>query len=351
MTAPIPTRAKTGLPGPASLRRAMAAAVITAAAAAALVSPASTASAASNSKLIIFTLPFPCNLNSYAEGVCKGVAFEAKELAAHGFTVETKTGSNYADVTAYNNLLETSYGLGPGGVIAFVNGPAAQTPTLLQACAKGIKVILIDSPATGMGKCQSSFIGSNHYQMGVEDGKYLIAHPPANHSKQVGVVTQPPGEYASTDARVRGFETTVRAAGYKIVSTVITNLELTQTRDEVTNMLTAHPNIGAIFAANGPMGDGTLEALGGHPQVELLTLDGDTLGIEGLQKGTVAADTVQDPFGEATMAVRYMSEVLLGQTVPKMTYTPSEVLTKANVASFITAGGPQYGGMPPSASA
>lgn len=348
MTAITPTRASTRPFGLAGFRRAMAAAIFTAAA---LVGLGGNASAASSAKLIVFTLPFPCNLNSYAEGVCKGVAFEAKELAAHGFTVETKTGSNYADVTAYNNLLETSYELDPGGVIAFVNGPAAQTPTLLQACAKGIKVILIDSPATGMGKCQSSFIGSNHYQMGVEDGKYLIAHPPANHSKQVGIVTQPPGEYASTDARVRGFETTVKAAGYKVVSTVITNLELTQTRDEVTNMLTAHPNIGAIFAANGPMGDGTLEALPGHPQVELLTLDGDTLGIQGLQKGTVAVDTVQDPFGEASMAVQYMSKVLLGQTVPKTVYTPSEVLSKANVASFITAGGPQYGGMPPSTSA
>ena len=92
----------------------------------------------------------------------------------------SQTGTNSSDVSAYNNLLQTSYQLAPGGVIAFVNGPAAQTPTLTRhAPEKGIKVILIDSPATGMGSCQSSFIeGSNHYQMGVDDGKWLIAHPP-----------------------------------------------------------------------------------------------------------------------------------------------------------------------------
>jgi ribose transport system substrate-binding protein len=318
--------------------------IAVATAAAAVLGPVSSlavpASATAPSKLIIFTLPFPCSLNAYASQLCAGVSAEGKALKPSGFTAEIKTGTNYSDVSAYNNLLQTSYQLDPGGVIAFVNGPAAQTPTLLAACAKGIKVILIDSPATGMGKCQSSFVGSNHYQMGVDDGKWLIAHPPTDHSKQVGVVTQPPGEYASTDARVRGFETTVEAVGYKIVATEITNLVLDQTRDEVTNMLTAHPSIGAIFAANGPMGDGTLEALTNHPSVELLTLDGDTAGIQGLQKGTVAVDTVQNPYAEGTISVKYMSEVIVGKTVPKLTYTTAEVVDKANVASYIASGVP-----------
>ncbi len=183
------------------LRHSLAVATAVVAVLAPVASLASPASATAGSKLIIFTLPFPCNLNAYASQLCAGVIAEGKALKPSGFTVQVKTGTNYSDVSAYNNLLQTSYQLAPGGVIAFVNGPAAQTPTLRAACAKGIKVILIDSPATGMGSCQSSFVGSNHYQMGVDDGKWLIAHPPADHSKQVGVVTQPPGEYASTDAR------------------------------------------------------------------------------------------------------------------------------------------------------
>ena len=303
---------------------------------------ANPASATAASKLIIFTLPFPCNLNAYASQLCAGVSAEGKALKPGGFRVEVKTGTNYSDVSAYNNLLQTSYQLGLGGVIAFVNGPAAQTPTLLAGCAKGIKVILIDSPATGMGKCQSSFVGSNHFQMGVDDGKWLIAHPPADHSKEVGVVTQPPGRVrVLRRARPRGFSTTVEAAGYKIVATEITNLVLDQTRNEVTNMLTAHPNIGAIFAANGPMGNGALEGLTNHPSVELLTLDGDTPGIQGLEKGTVAVDTVQNPYAEGTISVKYMSEVILGKSVPKLTYTTAEVVDKANVAKYIASGGPR----------
>ncbi len=72
-----------------------------------------------------------------------------------------------------------------------------------------------------------------------------------------------------------------------------------------------------------------------HPTVELLTLDGDTPALQGLQKGTVAVDTVQNPFAEGTISVKYMSEVIAGKTVPKLTYTTAEVVDKANVASYM----------------
>lgn len=307
--------------------------------AAALVAPAAGAGRASKPKLIVFTLPFACGLNSYATQLCAGVKAEGKALSPR-FTVQIKTGTNYSDAVAYNNLLDTSYQLQPAGVIAFVNGPAAQTPTLRSGCARGIKVILIDSPATGMGSCQSSFVGSNHYEMGVLDGKWFIAHPPANGSKEVGVVTQPPGEYASTDARVRGFESTVKAAGYKIVATVVvTDLGSDKNVSLVTNMVTAHPHLGAVFSANGPMGDATTQALRGNHAIEQLALDVDAPSLQAIRQGQVAANVAQDPYAEGRLAVRYMSQVIAGRKVPKLVHTPSMVVDKSNLAKFIASGG------------
>jgi D-allose transport system substrate-binding protein len=295
--------------------------------------------ARSNPKLIIFTLPFACGLNTYASQLCDGVKAAGKALP--GFDVQIKTGTNYADTVAYNNLLQTSYQLNPGGVIAFVNGPAAQTPTLKQGCSKGIKVILIDSPATGMGTCQSSFVGSDHYGMGVADGKWLIKHPPANGSKEVAIVTQPPGEYASTDARVRGFTKTVEAAGYKVVATtIITDLGSDKNVSLVTNTVTAHPNLGAIFSANGPMGEGTAAALKNNKAIVQLTLDGDAAAIQALKTGAQnGANTVQDPFAEGRIAVTNMAKVIQGKKVAALTYTPSMTVDKTNVAKYIAAGG------------
>ena len=285
-------------------------------------------SASGGSKLILFELSFPCGLNSYATQLCAGTMAEAKALPS-GFKVEIKTGVNYSDVNAYNSLIQTSLRLHPAGMILFDNGPAAQTPFINQACAQHVKMILIDSPATGVQPgCQSSFIGANHYELGVEDGEWLIAHPPANGSKQVGIVTQPPGEYASTDARVQGFTRTVTAAGYQVVATAITNLSLDTTRTEVTNMVTAHPHLGAIFSANGAMGDGTEQALKNNHSIVQLTLDGFLNDVPSIVNGTMSADAAQDPYAEGEMAVRYMVQLLQGKKVPALTYTPSEVVTK-----------------------
>jgi ribose transport system substrate-binding protein len=291
---------------------------------------------ASGSKLIVFALSFPCGLNEYATRLCFAVKDAAKKLPA-GYKVEIKTGVNYGDTVAFNNLIQTSLQRHPAGVIVFPNGPAAQTPVLKQACAQGAKLIIIDSPATGLGKCQTSFVGANHYELGVEDGKWLIAHPPA--SKEVGVVSLPPGQYASNDARVKGFTSTVGGAGYKVVATAITDLSLDKTRTEVTNMLTAHPKLGAVFSANAPMGQGAAQALKGRSRVFHLSVDGFRDQVQGILDGTMSATAAQNPYGMGKIAVQYMVKAIQGQKVPPLTYTTSKLVDKANAKAFLASDG------------
>jgi ribose transport system substrate-binding protein len=289
----------------------------------------------SGSKPILAELSFPCGLNDYAKQLCAGATAAGKQLPS-GYTVQIKTGIDYGDITAYNSLIQTSMQLKPAGLIVFPNGPAAQTPVLNQACDQGIKVIIMDSPANNV-KCQSSFVGANHLQLGVEDGKWLIAHPPA--SKEVGIVSLQPGQYQSNDDRVKGFTQTVEAAGYHVVATVVTDNSLDKTRTEVANMITAHPNLGAVFSANSPMAQGTIQALHGHPQIEHLTVDGNLSDIPAILNGSISADAAQDPYAQGQLAVQYMVKVIQGQSVPAKTYTPYKVVDKTNAAAFQSSGG------------
>jgi ribose transport system substrate-binding protein len=287
------------------------------------------------SKLIVLELSFPCGLNEYATKLCAGVRDAGKALPA-GFKVQVKTGINYADNVAFNNLIQTSLQLKPGGLIIFPAGPAAQTPVINRACDQGVKIIIIDSPATGV-KCQTSFVGADHHQLGVLDGEWLVAHPPA--SKDVAVVTQPPGEYASTDARVKGFTDTVQAAGFKVVGTAVTDLSLDKTRTQVTNLLTAHPSLGAIFSANSGMGQGTMQALKGNRRVLHLTVDGFVADVPNILKGSISADAAQDPYQMGKIAVQYLAKAIQGQRVPAKTYTSAKVVDRTNAAAFKAAGG------------
>lgn len=283
------------------------------------------------SKLILFELSFPCGLNPGTNQLCAGVTAEAKHLPA-GFKVEIKTGINYADDSAFNSLIETSLQLNPAGLIIFPGGPAAQTPVMNQACAKGVKIVIMESPATGL-KCQSDFVGTNNFKLGQEDAEWLIAHPPS--SKQIGIVTQPPGEYVSTDDRVRGFTQAITAAGYQVVATAVTNLSLDTTRTEVTNMVTAHPKLGAVFSANGPMGDGTEQALKKNHRIAQLTLDGLPNDVRSILNGTISADAVSDGYAEGELAVRNMAAVLQGHHIPATTYVPSTLIDNANANAYL----------------
>lgn len=281
-------------------------------------------------KLILFEMGFPCSLVGGIQEICNGVTAASKHLPP-GYKVEIKTGTNYADTVAFNNLIQTSLELKPAGLIVFPSGPASETPYLNHACSHGVKVIVFESAATGV-KCQTGYVGSNSYGLGVLDAKWLIAHPPS--SKDVGIVTQPPGEFTSTDARVAGFDQTISAAGFNVVATAITNLSLDTTRTEVTNMLTAHPSIGAIFAANGPMGDGALQALHGHSNIDLLTLDTSLTEIPNILNGSIGADAAVNAYKEGELAVTTMVRALQGKHVPASSYASSVLVDKTNAAAW-----------------
>ena len=296
---------------------------------------ASRGASTGSAKLILFEMSFPCGLNSGVKQLCAGVAAEGKKLPA-GFKVGIKTGINYADNSAFNSLIQTSLQLNPAGLIIFPAGPAAQTPVMNQACDKGIKIVIMESPATGL-KCQSSFVGTDNFKLGQEDAKWLIAHPPS--SKQVGIVTQPPGEYVSTDDRVKGFTQTVTAAGYQVVATAITNLSLDTTRTEVTNMVTAHPHLGAIFSANGPMGDGTAQALKNNHRITQLTLDGLPNDIRSILTGRISADAVSNGYAEGALTVQYMAAALQGHKVTSTGHVPSELIDRQNAQAYLASGG------------
>lgn len=289
---------------------------------------------ATDSHLIIAMMGFPCGLNSFATALCDG--FEsAGENLPDGYELQIKTGIDYSDNTGYNNLIRTSLQLEPAGIIVFPGGSAAQAPVLKQACEQGVKVIIIDTPVADVD-CASSFIGADHLQLGIDAANWLIDNPPA--TTEVGIVSLPPGQTPSNDARVKGFTDTVTEAGFEVVATAVTDLSLDKTRTEVTNMLTAHPGIGAVFSANDAMGDGAAQAIT-DPDVVQLSLDGSLTSVERIVAGTLSADVAQDPFGVGQLSVETMVKVLEGESVPAEVYSDSLVVDATNVEEYIEAGG------------
>jgi ABC-type sugar transport system substrate-binding protein len=298
-------------------------------------STATSSAAPAESKLIIANISFPCGLNDFAKSLCQGFTDVEKELPK-GYKLKVTNALDFSDKTGFNNLIQTGLQLDPAGVILFPNGPAAQVPVMKQACAKDVKIIVIDSAVTGLGRCQSGFITANNNQLGVNLGKWLTEHAPS--SKEIGIVNLPPGAAASTDARVKGFTKTVEAAGYKVVATVNTDLSLDKTRTQVTNMLTAHPNLGTIFSTIDSIGDGTAQAVKGRKILQL-SIDGSVGSVKRILTGGLHADATQAPYWLAQQSVKDMIQIIEGKTVPPMRYEPTTIVDETNAEEYIAAGG------------
>jgi ribose transport system substrate-binding protein len=286
---------------------------------------------AGQTKLIILALSFPCGLTQGTQRICDGAQHAADQLPGN-YKFEIKSGTNFSDNVAFNSLLQTSLELHPAGLIVFPIGPAAQTPVLNKACDAGAKIVTIESSASGV-TCLSTFVHPNALALGGSVAKWLIAHPSA--TKDIAIVTQPPGQFASTDDRVKGFKDVVEAAGYHVVGTAVTDQSLDKTRTEVTNMMTAHPSISAVFSANGPIGQGTAQALRNNRSVRQLSLDFDPSDIAPIESGELSAVGRQNPFAEGELAVENLYKVLQGTTVPAVVYSPLEsVVDESNVRSL-----------------
>ena len=297
----------------------------------------STGSDGGERKLILVTMPFPCDLNDYASNLCDGAEAAGRALG-DGFEVDFKTGIDYGDVPAFNSLIQTSLQLDPAGLIVFPNGAAAQAPVLNQACEQDVKVVFIDASTTGV-TCGLSKIGAPDEQLGVASAKWLIDHPPANGSKEVAIVSQKPGQFASNDARVEGFTRTIEAAGYEVVATVVTTNDLDQTRSQVTNTLTAHPKLGAIFSANGPMGSGTSQALKGNDEVVHVTLDGNLSDVRNILAGTADENTAFSSYEIGQLAVEFVASAIQGEDVPREGAAKLKVIDESNAEDYIAEGG------------
>lgn len=303
-----------------------------------ILSGCQTTGSADDTKLIVYHVGFPCGLNDYATQLCNGITETAAKLPP-GYKVEIKSGVDYLDSVAFNNAVQTTLERKPAGLLIFATGAAANIPILQTACDAGVKVITIDVETEGIEDCLTSHVGADNVALGVALAEWQIDHPTA--SKEVATIGFPPGQAPADDQRVQGFKETITAAGYDIVSELATQLTLDQTRTQITNLLTAHPNLGVIFTSNSIIAAGVHQALDGNTDISLLTVDGVLDDVPFILDGTISAEAAQAPYLQGQIALEYMVKVLEGGSVPKLTLVPDPtvVLDKDNVQEFADAGG------------
>ncbi|ELZ9929617.1 ribose ABC transporter substrate-binding protein RbsB [Cronobacter malonaticus] len=217
------------------------------------------------------------------------------------------------------------------------NNPAKELANVQDLTVRGTKLVLInptDSDAVGnavkmanqakipvitLDRMASkgevvSHIASDNIAGGKIAGNYI--------AKQVGdgaKVIELQGIAGTSAARERGegFKQAVEAHKLNVLASQPADFDRTKGLNVMQNLLTAHPDVKAVFAQNDEMALGALRALqtAGKTDVMVVGFDGTADGVKAVQDGKMSATVAQQPEQIGVIGVQTADKVLKGEKV------------------------------------
>jgi simple sugar transport system substrate-binding protein len=248
--------------------------------------------------------------------------------------------------------VEVVYGQGKSGTddegqIAIIENMIVQgvkaiavTPTspnvksaLDKAVAAGIKIVLVDNDIPGWSG-KSSLVATDNLAGGKLAGQWLADKIPAGST--IGILQGRLGN-PSLDDRVKGFKETLGTKA-TVVAEPATDCDQTKGLNAAQDLLTAHPDVAAIYGACGPPIIGALQAIkaaGKQPgEIVVVGFDASPDELAAIKAGDEAASIAQFPAKMGSLGIETAVAAARGETVKPLIDTGTEVVTKDNVAQF-----------------
>jgi simple sugar transport system substrate-binding protein len=138
------------------------------------------------------------------------------------------------------------------------------------------------------------------------------------------------------DDRVTGMLDTLGSAA-EVVAKTPTDCDQTKGLDAAQDILTAHPDVDAIYSACGPPLIGALEAIksaGKEGKLITVGFDASPDEVAAIAGGTESGSVAQFPAKMGSMGLQAALDALNGEDVPATIDTGTEMVTKDNVAKF-----------------
>jgi len=204
---------------------------------------------------------------------------------------------------------------------------------LEKAVKAGIKVVLVDNDIPGWtGK--SSVVATDNLAGGKLAGTWLAEHVPAG--SKIGVLQGRLGN-PSLDDRVKGMKATLGTKA-TVVAEPATDCDQTKGLNAAQDILTAHPDVAAIYGACGPPIIGALQAIKAANKkagsVIVVGFDAAPDELVAIKAGDQAGSVAQFPAKMGSLGIETAVNAAKGQSVPANVDTGTAMVTKDNVDQF-----------------
>ena len=278
------------------------------------------------------------------------IAFVMKTLN-HPFFLDMKRGAEEAasrlnvelvvqaaerelDVEKQTQIIENLIQTGIQALCVTPSGSKEIASVLGKATAANIPIVVADTrldqaAATAANVKFGTFVGSDNYEGGRIAGQFM-AQSTGGQAK-VAILEGIPG-HETGDSRLRGFRDAVASSpGITIVASQPANWERDQGFTVFQNMLQAHPEIDALFAASDLMALGAVEAIAAANRtgkVRVIGFDALDDARKAIDAGRMLGSVAQSPRDMGRISVESAYKLIRGESVPDDQKVPITLVSK-----------------------
>jgi len=217
------------------------------------------------------------------------------------------------------------------GIVLAPQDQNALVPVVERAAANNIPVIIFDSGLET--DSYKSFVATDNYQGGVSAAEKMAE---LLSGSGTCIITRVDPGSESTNQREKGFEDTLaeKYPNIEVLAGQYGYSDREKSRAVTEDMLSAHPDVDAIFGPNESSTFGALLALrarGIAGSKVFVGFDSSAELVEGLQNEEIHALVLQNPFKMGYESVKSMVAHLNGEEIPKRIDTGVYVITPQNM--------------------
>lgn len=263
--------------------------------------------------------------NPYWQLLAKGMASKSNTF---GFMIDMRAGATESDPVGQLALMEEMVTNGYDAILVSPQTDKNLVPAVVKAKKEGILLINVDDAVL---EDAQHFIGPNQYEKGIRAARYFIEKYPAGG--EVAVIKGLAGVYAVSQ-RSQGFIDTLAKFPFKIVSQVHGDWDLQTALEKANGVIRQYPDIIGFYCNNDIMALGVAQAIktsGRAGQVTVIGTDGISSAYDAIREGEMTGTVDSFPYETGLVAIEVALRILGGQKVPRVVYSPQNLVTKENI--------------------
>jgi ribose transport system permease protein len=254
------------------------------------------------------------------------------EAVAQGVHLISLAADRETDVERQYQIIENLIQQRVDAILLSPSGSTELVPAIRKANMAEIPVLLLDTridqaAAESVGATVLTYIGSDNFEGGLVAGRYLAARLAGEG--EVAIIEGISG-HETADQRRLGFQQGIAAhPRISLVASQTANWERARAYTVAENLMQAHPDLAAIFAANDEMALGALEAVAAARRLDhVLVIGFDAIpdALANIRSGRLLGSVAQFPGEMGRLGVRHAVALLRQGTTP-----PAEVLTRVEM--------------------